>query len=97
MISAINKCLEIVDDPSKIILDVMTMYPDNVDIIKSQNYTSISNFMRKRAIKSQTTLLSDISEFIRAHPTIQYRYLVQASKDPVAEYELLNFSEANAK
>lgn len=28
MISAINKCMEIVDDPSKIILDVITMYPN---------------------------------------------------------------------
>lgn len=34
MISAINKCLTIVDDPSKIILDVMTMYPDNIDVMK---------------------------------------------------------------
>jgi len=53
MISAINKCLEIVDDPSKIILDVMTMYPDSVDEIKSpQNQTTFTNYMRSRAIRS---------------------------------------------
>jgi hypothetical protein len=97
MISAINKCLEIVDDPSKIIMDIITMYPNQVDVIKADNnYTSFSNYMRKRLIKSQTTLLSDITEFIRAHPTIQYRYLVQASKDPLPEYELLNFNVYNA-
>ena len=33
MISAINKCLEIVDDPSKIIMDIITMYPNIVDTI----------------------------------------------------------------
>ena len=76
MISAITKCLEIVDDPSKIIMDIMTMYPNTVDTIANQNYTSYSNYMRKKTIKSQTTLLSDISEFIRANPTINYRYLV---------------------
>ena len=52
MISAINKCLEIVDDPSKIILDVMTMYPDSVDLIKPDNYTTISNYLRKRNIRA---------------------------------------------
>jgi hypothetical protein len=27
MLSAINKCMEIVDDPSKIIVDIIVMYP----------------------------------------------------------------------
>lgn len=66
-------------------------------ITQPDNYTTISNYMRKRNIRAQTTILSDISEFIRAHPTIQYRYLVQASKDPLPAYELLNFNPYNAK
>ena len=73
------------------------MYPDDVPIVDNTNYTTIDHYRRKQAIKSQYTQLSDISEFIRAHPKIQYRYLVQASKDPLAEYELLNFTEENAK
>ena len=53
MISAINKCLKIVDDPSKIILDVITMYPDNVDIVEApQNQTTFTNYMRARAIRA---------------------------------------------
>lgn len=31
MVSAIQKCMEIVDDPSQITLDVIVMYPDRVE------------------------------------------------------------------
>ena len=53
--------------------------------------------MRLRALRSYYGLLSDISEFMKAHPNIHYRYLVQASESPLPEYDLLNFNAANAK
>jgi len=48
-------------------------------------------------LRSYYGLLSDISEFMKAHPKINYRYLVQASEAPLPEYDLLNFNAANAK
>lgn len=48
-------------------------------------------------MRSYYGLLSDISEFMKAHPKINYRYLVQASEAPLPEYDLLNFNAANAK
>lgn len=45
--SAVNQCLEIVDDPSQIILDVMICGYDHLSTEKKSG-NSIQNFMRKR-------------------------------------------------
>lgn len=47
--SAIDKCLEIVDDESQITLDVIMMYPDRVapiDKKDAKSYSAISNWLR---------------------------------------------------
>jgi len=76
MISAINKCMEIVGDPSKIELDIIVMYNNRLSQEKDANMTTIFQFLRAREIKGYYGLMSDIASFIRANPGIKYRYFV---------------------
>jgi len=92
MLSAINKCMTIVDDPTKIIVDIIVMYPETNQPEDNRNYTTLENYLRKQDIRGYYTLLSDISAFIKAHPDIQYRYLVQASETPLPPWDLLSFT-----
>jgi hypothetical protein len=71
MIGAIEKCLDQVDDHSKIILDVMVMYPNKIEIrMPDGDYNTIHNYFRQRDFEEYYSLLSDIEEFIRAYPDI---------------------------
>lgn len=76
MLSAINKCMEIVDDHSKIIVDIIVMYPETNQRLNSTDGNSWENYMRSHTIHSYYVLLSDIYAFMRAHPQVQYRYFV---------------------
>mmetsp|Transcript_12856 Transcript_12856/g.21745 ORF Transcript_12856/g.21745 Transcript_12856/m.21745 type:complete len:270 (-) Transcript_12856:151-960(-) len=96
MVSAIQKCMERVQDHSRITLDVIVMYPDRIEQIESTGST-ISNWRRKQEFKSYYGLLSDIAEFMKAYPEINYRYFVQASETPLPSYDLLSFSPANSE
>lgn len=97
MLSAINKCMEMVDDPSKIIVDIIVMYPETNQRLNSSEQNSFENYLRAHTLHSYYVLLSDIYAFMRAHPKVQYRYFVQASEDPLPSYELLTFNENNAQ
>lgn len=90
IISAINKCMTIVDSKSKIELDVIVMYPDRLPN-RNGDFNTIANWWRRRALQNYYHLLSDIAIFMRANPDINYRYFVQATESPEPEYELLNF------
>lgn len=94
MISAIAKCMEVVDDPRKITLDVIVMYPDRIKEVDGEMNT-IHNYQRIKELRSYYTLMSDIAEFMRANPDINYRYFVQASEAPISDIQLLNFSRKN--
>ena len=39
MISGIDKCMEKVDDPSKIVVDMIVMYPDRIEQWPNTNQT----------------------------------------------------------
>ena len=49
MVSAFKKCMELVDhDPSRIILDVIVMFKNDISILPDKHYNSIHNFIRKK-------------------------------------------------
>ena len=92
IISAINKCLTIVDDPSQVELDVIVMYPYKLGKDSANStHSTISNYYRRREIRNYYAYLSDIAAFIRANPTINYRYFIQAEIDPESSEYLLAF------
>ena len=81
-------------DHSKIVLDLIIMYPDHITPTKNvTDMNSIEFFKRSRDFKGFYTLFDDIVEFMRAYPDLQYRYFVQPSEQPEAEYDILNFDQ----
>jgi hypothetical protein len=62
MVSAITKCLELVDDPSKIIMDIIIC--DTAKVSNKPNSTNaIDNYLRFKDIKGYYKSLNDIIEF----------------------------------
>lgn len=93
MVSAVRKCLEIVDNQSDIVLDIIVMFPDRVPI-STGNLSTIFNYYRIKDMKHYHSLLDDVSSFMRAYPDVDYRYFVQASEQPEPEWDLLSFGKA---
>jgi len=59
--SAIHKCLEIVDDPSKVIVDIAICTHAQINPENSTSNT-IGNFLRYRSIKKYYSVLDDVLE-----------------------------------
>ena len=76
MLSAIEKCMEIVDDPSNIIVDIIVMYPETNQRLNETDQSTFENYMRANSLHSYYVLLSDIYAFMRTYPEVQYRYFV---------------------
>ena len=75
LVSAAERCLEIVDDDSKIIMDIVICHEHTIDT-EQDTGNAINNFLRYRQIHGQNKKLNDVVEFKRARPNIQYRYFV---------------------
>ena len=41
MISGIDKCVQKVGDPSKIVVDMIVMYPERIEVLPNNNYTTL--------------------------------------------------------
>jgi len=59
IVSAIERCMEIVDDKSKIVVDIALCGHAEMDEVAALNNT-LSNIMRARAIKSYYSGMDDI-------------------------------------
>ena len=81
MESAIEQCLEVVDDEAKITVDLFVCGPEPEPIEETGIAKSISNIMRSRAIHADATSTNTIADAMRAHPSINYRYLIYESSD----------------
>jgi len=62
LVSAVKKCLEIVDSPSKIVLDFAICSSQHLDTVNEIG-TTADNFLRYREIKDFDHALDDIVEF----------------------------------
>lgn len=62
LISAVNKCLEVVDSKSKIVVDIIMCSHHELDPNTKSDKT-IGNFLRYREIKSYYHSMNDILEF----------------------------------
>jgi len=91
LVSAVEKCLELVDSPTKIIMDIVICGHAEIDPIETPGNT-ITNFMRYRAIKKYDHSLDDVLEFQKTEPLVNYRYLVIPSIPLKAGLAELDFS-----
>jgi predicted acylesterase/phospholipase RssA len=76
IVSAIERCLTMVDSQEQIILDVVLC--DNAEVGDDFNETesdTIDNFMRYYSIHSYNKALVDVAEFIKAYPAVKMRSL----------------------
>lgn len=71
--TAINKCLELVDDRSKIVLDVAVCAHEQVERVEKTGNT-ISNFLRYRQLKKYYNYMNDVLEEEEAYPGVNFRY-----------------------
>jgi len=69
LVSAVQRCREIVDDDSKIILDIIVCDDDELDAWESEN-NAMSNYLRFNGIKSYHDSIADIDEFSQAFPEV---------------------------
>jgi len=75
--SAILQCLEVVDDESKITIDVFICdAQDDVAIPDDPTSKTIANILRSQSIGQAFSGVNNLSNAMRAHPDINYRYLV---------------------
>ena len=81
MNSAIEQCLEVVDDESKITIDLFVCGPEPEPIEETGIAKTLSNMMRSRSIRSDYGSTNTIVDALRAHPNINYRYLIYESAD----------------
>ena len=75
--SAIQQCLDVVDDESKIILDVL-ICGDAVAPVegKSDKYTW-ENFLRAHSLSSYYNGSNDLAQSMKTHPNVNWRYTIQ--------------------
>ena len=66
----INQCLEVVDDISKIVADVLICGPENYVAPESEVSTSIPNFMRARSMHSSYNSGNSLQYFMEAYPDV---------------------------
>ena len=74
---AVAQCLEVVDDESKITLDVY-ICGDQTGEVESEEKSgkTISNVLRSRALHSARHGENRLQTDIKAHPKVNFRYLV---------------------
>ena len=83
--SAIVQCRELVDDDSQITIDVLllgnmkefTVYPDEQKGQKKNHEKTIQNYMRGRDIRYQFSNSNGMTQWIRANPDVNWRYILQ--------------------
>lgn len=88
--TAINKCKELVDDESKITIDVVLCGSSQLEKLDSTK-SSVGNMLRYDDISSYYTDMADVNVFYHAYPNVNFRHLF-APSGPVADgLDMLNF------
>ena len=78
--SAITRCLEIVDDESKITIDIAICGANDLDVDDSTSHWALSNYWRAKDIRNANVGYNAIAAVKRSHPDVNYRYLFEQSK-----------------
>jgi hypothetical protein len=75
--SAIEHCRELVDDDSKIIVDILQCKYDVIPEDKVASKNAWTNWRRAKNFHSHYSNLDEIDEQMKAYPNVNYRYLFQ--------------------
>jgi len=92
--TAINRCLELVDSPSQIVLDIAICGHAEIETITSTSNT-VSNLLRYREIKKYYGTMDDVMEQVRTQPEINFRYLLVPSEPLPGGVHMLFFNQTH--
>ena len=91
MTSAIQQCLDMVDDETKITIDLMVCSPPDTPPVIDDPAKTIGNVLRSRNIHKDYSGTNNIMDDIRAHPNINYRYLVYETENKASGISEIEF------
>lgn len=89
---AVRACLDgIVDDPSKIVMDIYICGADEAPkVIDSAAHTE-SNFLRAHQLRKYYDNTDSIAYFMQAYPEVEIRHLVLQTEGHMGGKHMLNF------
>jgi hypothetical protein len=91
LVSAVNKCREMVDDDSEITMDIVVCDTAKIDSWGQQG-NSINNFLRYRSIREYHSKVADIYDFKLAYPKVNFRYYLEPSTPLPGGLAILDFN-----
>lgn len=94
-ISAVEKCLELVDDESKITMDIMLLDRFAVPEGELNDGDTLKNMLRMHQIKHYYKGLENVITTMLSHPNVNYRYILEPTGDYPKLWNLLNFGPGN--
>ena len=95
LVSAIERCKEIVDDESEITLDIVMCSRQSLPEWDDKDST-MNNYMRFKDIKQYNDNMDDIFEFKKAYPSVNFRHLVIPSQDMPSGMAILDVDNATS-
>lgn len=93
LVSAVERCREIVDDDSQITLDVIVC-DEKEETTWQHKDNAYSNFLRYKDIKDYYSGVSDIYDFVQAYPNINFRHYITPSEPLAGALGILDFNNA---
>lgn len=76
---AVDRCLEVVDDESHVVLDIVMTEFINLKKWKSSG-KPLTNFWRSHQIKKFYHVMNDVVEFAKSRPKVNYRHFFKPDK-----------------
>ena len=92
MEAAVRQCMEIVDDESKIIVDVYICGDPTLPHTETKTGYGWENYYQAHKLRKYYGNTDSLAQSMMAHPTVQMRYIVGQSKsDHLGGLDELNF------
>ena len=95
LVSAVERCREVVDDDSKITLDILVCDDNQLQDWTSEN-NAVSNYLRFKSIKDYHNAIDDIEEFSKAFPKVNFRYYLTPTEPLPSGLGILNFDNTTS-
>lgn len=93
LVSAVQRCREMVDDDSEITIDIIICGGGTIDDWEDQG-NAVSNYLRYRDINSYHNKIEDVYNFKQAFPKVNFRYYLQPSTPLPGGLAILNFDNS---
>ena len=94
LVSAVHRCREVVDDDSKIVLDIIDCFASaKLDGWEDPN-NALSNYLRFKSIKQYHDNVEDVYGFAEFFPNVTIRHYITPSGEMAGGLNLLNADNA---